>query len=136
MMSAEDRREHEEIYLDGLHFWLNQPEFNTGQRMMPLVELFEQRRLVELVVPDEMKSHEVKVIIGKNNRAQAIQECSVVISQYGLADEARGTIGVIGPTRMPYARAISTIGYLASVMDTLVAELYGKKPAPGPEPAS
>jgi len=52
MMSAEDRREHEEIYLDGLHFWLNQPEFNTGQRMVPLVELFEQRRLAEMVVPD------------------------------------------------------------------------------------
>jgi len=83
-----------------------------------------------------MESHEVKVIIGKDNRAEAIQDCSVVISQYGLPDEARGTIGVIGPTRMPYARAISTIGYLASVMNTLVAELYGKKPPSGSEPSS
>jgi len=136
MMNAEDKREHEETYLDGLHFWLNQPEFNTGQRMVPLVELFEQRKLAEVVVPDEMESHEVRVIIGKENRAEVIQNCSVVISQYGLPDEAKGTIGVIGPTRMPYARAISTIGYLASVMNTLVAELYEKKPPFRSEPPS
>ena len=126
-MNTEDKRAHEEPYLDGLHFWLNQPEFNTSQRMAPLVELFEQRKLVEAILPEKMESHGVKVIIGKNNKAEVIQGCSVVISRYGLPDEAVGTIGVIGPTRMPYARAISTIGYLASLMSTLVAELYGKE---------
>ncbi len=127
MMNTEDKREYEEPYLDGLHFWLNQPEFNTGQRMAPLVELFEQRKLVEAILPDKMESHGVKVIIGKENKAEVIQGCSVVITRYGPPDEAVGTIGVIGPTRMPYARTISTIGYLASVMSTLVAELYGKE---------
>ena len=135
MMNTEDKRAYEEPYLDGLHFWLNQPEFNTGQRMAPLVELFEQRKLVEAILPDKMESHGVKVIIGKENKAEVIQDCSVVIIQYGLPDEAVGTIGVIGPTRMPYARAISTIGYLASVMSTLVAELYGKElPIPAGKP--
>jgi heat-inducible transcriptional repressor len=127
MMNAEDERAYEELYLDGLHFWLNQPEFNTGQRMAPLVELFEQRKLMEAILPDKMESQGVKIIIGKENKAEVVQGCSVVISRYGLPDEAVGTIGVIGPTRMPYARAISTIGYLTSVMSTLVAELYGKE---------
>ncbi|MCJ7763931.1 MAG: heat-inducible transcriptional repressor HrcA [Dehalococcoidales bacterium] len=127
IMNTEDKRAYEEPYLDGFHFWLNQPEFSTGQRMAPLVELFEQRKLVEAILPDEMEGHSVKVIIGKDNKAEVIQGCSVVISRYGLPDEAVGTIGVIGPTRMPYARAISTIGYLASIMSTLVAELYGKE---------
>lgn len=127
MMNNEDKRVYEEPYLDGFHFWLNQPEFSTGQRMAPLVELFEQRKLVEAILPDEMEGHSIKVIIGKENKAEVIQSCSVVISRYGLPDEAVGTIGVIGPTRMPYARAISTIGYLASLMSTLIAELYGKE---------
>ena len=68
------------------------------------------------------------MIIGKENKAEAIQNCSVVISQYGLPDEAIGTIGVVGPTRMPYARTISTVSYLSSVLSQLVAELYGRKP--------
>ena len=48
------------------------------------------------------------------------------------AEKAGGTIGVIGPTRMPYGRTISTLGYLASVLSGLVAELYGREIAPRP----
>jgi len=51
----------------------------------------------------------------------------VVIGQYGLSEEAVGTIGVVGPTRMPYALTISTISYLSSMLSGLVTELYGRK---------
>jgi heat-inducible transcriptional repressor len=44
-----------------------------------------------------------------------------------------GTIGVVGPTRMPYGRTISTVNYLSLVLSQLIAELYGKKQ---PEPNS
>ncbi len=127
MMKAEDKREYEEPYLDGLHFLLNQPEFNTGQRMMSLLDLVEQRKLAEVLIPEEL-DYGVQVIIGKENRAEIIQDYSVVISRYGLPDEALGTISVVGPTRMPYARAISAINYIAGMISALVAELYGKEP--------
>jgi len=42
-------------------------------------------------------------------------------------DEAAGTIGVIGPTRMPYVRTIATVGYLSSVLSRLVAGLHGRR---------
>jgi heat-inducible transcriptional repressor len=127
MMNAEDKHENE-AYIDGIHYWLNQPEFAGGRKMAPLVELFEQRRLVNAVVPQEMEAGGVQVIIGRDNRNEAVRGCSVVLSRYGPPGEARGTIGVIGPTRMPYARAISTVGYLATVMDVLVSDLYGRRP--------
>jgi heat-inducible transcriptional repressor len=76
-----------------------------------------------------MDNRRVQVVIGKENRDEAIQECSVVVSRYGLADEAVGVIGVIGPTRMAYAHTIATVAYLAGVLSQLVAELYGRKPA-------
>ena len=128
MMKAEDRQEHEELYTDGLHFMLNQPEFSRSQRIQTLMELVEQRRLARVTVPESLESSGVQVIIGQENKAEVIQDLSVVICRYGLPDEAVGTIGVIGPTRMPYAHAISTIGYLALLMSGLVAELYGDKP--------
>jgi heat-inducible transcriptional repressor len=128
MMMAEDRQQHKELYIDGLHFMLNQPEFSHNQRILPLMELVEQRRLVGVTVPEGLEGSGVQVIIGQENKAEVIQDLSVVISRYGLPDEAVGTIGVIGPTRMPYAHAISTIGYLSSLMSGLVAELYGKEP--------
>ena len=129
IMQAEDEQEYEKAYVDGLHFTLNQPEFQHTQRVLALMELVDGRSLLKTIAPEEIGSQGVQIIIGKENKAEAIQDCSVVISQYGLPEEAVGTIGVVGPTRMPYARTISTVSYLSSVLSQLVAELYGEKPA-------
>ena len=127
IMQAEDSQEYEEPYLDGWHFMLNQPEFRHSDRMRTLMELVEQRSLLKVIVPEGLSQHAVHVIIGEENKAKAIQNCSVVISRYGLPDEATGTIGVVGPTRMPYSHAIPTVHYLSSVLSELVAGLYGKE---------
>ena len=127
IMQAEDEQEYEEPYLDGLHFMLSQPEFAHSQRMLALMELVEQRNLLRTIIPHKLGYRGVQVIIGRENEAEAIQDYSVVIGRYGLPDEAVGTLGVVGPTRMPYARTISTIAYLSSVLSALLAELYGKE---------
>jgi len=128
IMQAEDAQEYEESYLDGLHFMLNQPEFARSQRMLNLMELVDHRNLLKAIVPHGLDSYEVRVVIGKENKTEVIQDYSVVISQYGLPHEAVGAIGVVGPTRMPYARTISTVGYLSTVLSGLLTELYGKEP--------
>ena len=137
VMEAEDEEEHEEHYLDGLHFVLNQPEFTHNQQMtLKLMELIEQRNLLKSIRPPGLSSDEVQVIIGTENRTEAIQDYSVVIAKYGLPEEAVGTIGVIGPTRMPYARTIATISYLASILSELEARLYGKETQTRPKSES
>ncbi len=125
MMQAEDEQEHEETRLDGWHFILGQPEFTRSDRMQPLMELVENRSLLKSIVPQGLNEYGVKVVIGKENKEKAIQNYSVVICRYGLPDAATGTIGVVGPTRMPYARTISTVDYISSVLSELVAGLFG-----------
>lgn len=127
MMQAEDEQEGEELYLNGLHFMLNQPEFAHSNRALPLMELVDHRNLLRIIAPHGLAAYGVRVIIGKENEAEAIQDYSIVISRYGLPEEAAGAIGIIGPTRMPYARAISSVSYLASLLSGLIAELYGKE---------
>jgi len=127
IMQTEDEQEYEEPYFNGWHLMLNQPEFVRSRRMLALMELVEHRNLLSTIVPHQLPYPGVQVIIGKENKAEVIQDFSVVISQYGLPQEAIGTIGVIGPTRMPYARAISAISYLSSVLSRLVAELYARE---------
>lgn len=127
IMEAEDRQEYEEPYLDGWHFMLNQPEFAHSDRMSTLMELVEQHSLLKVIVPEGMSQHTVHVIIGEENKDKAIQNYSVVISLYGLPDEATGTIGVVGPTRMHYSHTIPTVNYLSSVLSGLVAGLYGRE---------
>jgi len=127
IMKAEDEQSYEEPYLDGLHFMLGQPEFTHGHRIQGLMEMVEQRSLLKVIVPRELGSREVRVIIGGENSDETIRDCSVVIGRYGLPGEAVGTVGIIGPTRMAYPRAISTVGYLSAVLSGLVAELYGRE---------
>jgi len=133
LMEVEDEHEYEERYLDGLHFMLNQPEFAYSQRLLALMELVEHRSLLRSIVPAELTVEGVQVIIGKENRTEAIHNYSVVLSRYGLPKEAVGTIGVIGPTRMPYARTIATVSYLSQVLSRLAAKLYGKEISTEPD---
>ncbi len=127
MMQVEDEQEYEEPYLDGWHFMLEQPEFTHSQQMLGLMELAEHRNLLKSIIPKERESHKVQVIIGKENKDEVFHNYSIILSQYGVPEEAVGTIGVLGPTRIPYAHAISAVGYLSSVLSGLVAGLYGSE---------
>jgi len=127
IMKAEDSQEYQEPYLEGWHFILNQPEFSHSDQMGSLMELVESRGLLKVIVPSRLSPHGVQVVIGKENKDIAIQNCSVVICRYGLPEEATGTIAVVGPTRMPYSRTIPTVYYLSSVLGQLVSGLYGNE---------
>ena len=127
IMQAEDEEDRDEPYLDGLHFMLDQPEFAGAHQMLTLVELAEHRNMLKTVLPHELPLHGVQVVIGKENESEIIQDYSVVLSRYGLPNEAVGTIAIIGPTRMPYSRSIAAIDYLAWLLNRMIARLYGKE---------
>jgi heat-inducible transcriptional repressor len=124
IMQIEDEQEYNQSYLEGLHFLLNQPEFAHNQRILAIMELLEHRAMLGTILPKEERK-DVQVVIGSENKAEMAQDCSLVISHYGLPNEASGIIVVVGPTRMAYPRVISAVTYLSSVLTGLVGELYG-----------
>ena len=91
IMQAEDKEDQDEPYLDGLHLMLNQPEFVSDRQMLNLVELTEHKNSLKTILPGELPHQGVKVVIGKENKAEIIRDYSVVLSRYGLPDEAVGT---------------------------------------------
>jgi len=127
IMRTEDEEDRDEPYLDGLHFMLDQPEFAGTRQWLTLVELVEHRNRLKTILPHELPLHGVQVVIGKENKSEIIQDYSVVLSRYGLPDEAIGTIAIIGPTRMPYSRSIAAIDYMAWLLSRMIARLYGKE---------
>jgi heat-inducible transcriptional repressor len=60
-------------------------------------------------------------VIGEENRDETLHDLSLVFSSYGIPGQVGGTIGVIGPTRMDYRRAISIVDYMSEVLSGLVA---------------
>jgi heat-inducible transcriptional repressor len=127
MMYMEDESNAEEAYLEGWHFLLHQPEFEQTSRVLALMELAERRNLLRTILPQKMPTRGVKVVIGRENEAEAIRDYSIIIGHYGLAGEAVGTVGVVGPTRMEYGKNLSIVNYLVSVLNELISELYGRK---------
>jgi heat-inducible transcriptional repressor len=125
IMQQEDDQGFNQSYLEGLHFMLNQPEFSHNQRTLAVMEMLEHRAMLSTILPKIQENGQVMVVIGSENPAEVAQDCSLVFSRYGLTNEASGMIMVVGPTRMPYPRVISSVSYLSVLLSHLVAELYG-----------
>lgn len=116
MMRAEDRPELGRAYLEGLHLMLSQPEFAKSPRALTLLRMIEREDWLETALGPDAIEQGVRVIIGQENRDEALQDLSLVIGNYGLSGRTRGVIGVVGPKRMDYTRAISSVNYLASLL--------------------
>ncbi len=114
-----------EHYVDGLRWLLNQPEMSQGSQARELVELLEEQVLLGSVLSEQPDSGDIAVYIGGENSEEHLRPFGVILCQYGIPQQASGTICVIGPTRMSYADAISGVGFLSSLMSRLVLDLYG-----------
>ena len=120
-----DRRSEGEIYRDGLLHVLRQPEFAQVDKFRQVVEVLERRSLLESIVAEVLSANGVQVIIGGEGRWDDMEAYSLVLSRYGLRGEADGVLGILGPMRMPYDRAISAVRYVARLMSNLVERMYG-----------
>lgn len=121
IMTAEDEAEYDEPYLDGLRLMLGQPEFVQKDRMLSVMELMEARGWVSSMFSRRLSEGGVQVVIGEENQDEALRDLSLVFSRYGVSHSLGGTVAVIGPTRMDYRRAISTVDYVSDVLSGLVA---------------
>ncbi len=125
IMIGEDERATQEIYRDGLAHILDTPEFHEVESLRQVVDLLERGMFFERMLGEVARRGGVQVIIGGEGRWQELNDCSVVVARYGRESHASGTLGVVGPIRMPYARTISVVRYVAELMSDLIYEWYG-----------
>jgi heat-inducible transcriptional repressor len=125
LMKDEEGEEYEEPYIDGLRHMLRQPEFASSDKIAAIMEVLEQKSLLKSFLPRVLTGEGVRVVIGRENKENVMRDCSVILTRYGIPGEVGGAIGVMGPTRMEYQRAIPTVSFLSTVMSELVSELYG-----------
>jgi len=128
-MEEVDLRAIDEIYQAGLANVLEQPEFEDVSAFRRLVDMMEERQRLERLLARALRSNGVQIIIGGERPIEEIYDVSLVLSRYGLPDKASGVLGVVGPTRMPYAHVVSTVRYVAGILDGLIDEVYGEPSA-------
>jgi heat-inducible transcriptional repressor len=122
IVADEDKLEYGEPYLEGLCLLLSQPEFTNSPRMLKILEVLEGEDWLRNIFCQEFSKGGVKVVIGEENQEPALKDLSLITSQYGVPDKASGIVGVIGPKRMDYAKAISSLNWLSTLLSNSVAE--------------
>ncbi len=108
------------VFLGGTSYILDQPEFSdfkTLKNVLNILDHEETLREIMQNLPDE----DIEVKIGRENKIDAIKNCSIVYATYHLGDKALGKIGVIGPTRMQYPKVISTVDFAADILEEIIA---------------
>jgi heat-inducible transcriptional repressor len=116
----------EEVFTAGIGNVLEQPEFAEGAKLSGILEVLQRSDFLEQLVPVLARRGGVTVIIGHENANETMHEVSLVFAPYGEPDRALGLLGVLGPTRMPYPRAIPTVRYLSTLMNELLASHSGE----------
>lgn len=114
--------ETQERYLNGLSLMLNQPEFQSSGSAQDAAEVLDDDSLTR-VFEETAEPAEVRVVIGRESRDERLRPYSVVYATYGAPDGATGVVGAMGPTRMDYARAMSSVRYLAAFLSEFARAL-------------
>jgi len=112
-----------EIYTDGLSNVLSEPEFAESDEARRALKLFEKSStLQDLLVRTTTNSNigGLQVLIGGEGEWEELRQCSMVLARYGVPGLATGTLGVLGPMRMSYARTIPTVRFVAGLLSDMV----------------
>jgi heat-inducible transcriptional repressor len=115
-MPAADRR----IHIEGTANILSQPEFRDARVARPVLEALEREDLMTDLL-QAMPDRQVGITIGSEHRIEDLRGCSVVAAAYRVEGQPVGVLGIVGPTRMDYARVISLVHYLADSLSDVLA---------------
>lgn len=114
--AAHQAADEDTVYLEGAGEILRQPEFRDAAKLGGLLETLQKRTLLFQTLSRALLGPNVAVVIGSENHVATMQECSVVTASYFIGTRERGTIGVVGPTRMNYDRAVPAVSFFARTL--------------------
>lgn len=115
--NAEDGK----IYLGGVINVLNQPEFRSAEKVKTLLSLLEREELLSNLLAEQEEG--IVVRIGDEFKCDIIRGCSMVSTKYMLGGR-EGTLAVLGPSRMQYARVTGLLEYLTRSLSQVLEKLY------------
>lgn len=112
----------DKLYLSGMTNMLKQPEFRDVEKIKSIFDLFDESDLLLRLFANTENG--IRVRIGAENEFEAFHPCSFITATYEVDGQPLGTIGILGPTRMDYAKVISLLEHLHRDLSIIVS---GKK---------
>ncbi len=99
---------------------LSQPEYRDVDKAQRVITSLDEQALSNL--PALINENGTKVLVGPENVAQELKDTSVVMTKFDIGDGMQGMIGVVGPTRMDYAKVTARLSYFAESLSKMFSK--------------
>jgi heat-inducible transcriptional repressor len=111
------------LFVDGTAKILDHVEFDDICKIKELLETFEEKAKLVKILSACLNTREggVRILIGRENSEGRMHNCTLVVAPLHYQDRTVGALGVVGPMRMEYDRAISTVDYIAHLCSRLLS---------------
>ena len=119
----------QKIHTSGITHLLEHPEYHSLDKAKPLMTYLSEEAESSKLPVNLDQGKNMNILIGPENVNDALKDTSVVMASYDIGQNMKGVIGVVGPTRMDYAKVTARLSYFA---DSLT-RMFGKGELPSGE---
>jgi heat-inducible transcriptional repressor len=110
-----------EIFIEGTSKLLEKPELFDMERLRSLFKNFEEKTRLTKLLSEFISLDRVKVLIGSEMNYPEIEDCSLILSHYGYDEQVLGSLGIIGPKRLPYKKIIPLVDCVAKKLSQTIS---------------
>lgn len=111
-----------QIIFQGASKLLEKAELFDLEKLKAMFRKFEENVKLAKLLSDFISLDRVKVLIGSESNIPDISDCALVLSHYGYNNQVLGTLGVIGPKRIPYRRIIPLVDQVAQKLSRTISQ--------------
>jgi heat-inducible transcriptional repressor len=112
------------VVVEGTSALLTQPELADLQRVRRMFEAFHDKARLVNLLNQCIRGGGVRVVIGEDSDLTSELGFSLVAKSYGVGDQALGTLGIFGPSRMEYQKIIPLVDFLGETLSRALAESF------------
>ncbi len=126
--AATDDETETAVFLDGASNLIKTPEFSDINKLRALLQAIEQKGRLAFLISQCIRedSQEVRIAIGTENALPEVSACALVTSPFAVDERTHGSVAILGPTRMEYARAIALVEYASRLLSNFLASQAAK----------
>ncbi len=123
----DDTREGD-VYLDGISSILRHPEYRDPEKAQELLTYLTDKkgilRHTQEHFSDEINPGAIHFSIGTENSDEPLRDAGIVYGKYDLGKNLQGVIGIVGPTRMDYAKVAANLNYFITGFNKLLRDSF------------
>ncbi len=119
----DEKQDIDDLMVSGESKLMDFPELGDIQKLRRLFDAFTKKRDLLHLLERSLRAGGVKLFIGSESGYEALEGCSVVTAPYMQDGRVVGTLGVVGPTRMPYEQVIPFVDVTARLLSGALSSL-------------